>query len=357
MQKINVAIAGATGMVGQRFISLLNNHPYFRIARLIGSERSFGRRYKEICHWLLQDSLPKEAGEMVVEEASQLGDSPSTGIEIVFSALPAEVAKELEPFFAKGGYTVFSNASSYRMEEDVPLVVTEINASHMGLARVQQRNRGWRGSIITNPNCSTIIMSLALKPIHDAFGIEGVIVSTMQATSGAGYPGVASADIIDNVLPFIPKEEEKMESETQKILGSFIQGEGKIQKASFPVSASCQRVSTLDGHLEDVHVSLRSAASLATIQSALEQFGSSYSNLPTAPRETIIVTSDPLRPQPRLDRDAGKGMSITVGRIREDSVLKNGIKMTILGHNAIRGAAGQSVLNAEWWVCQTHNFL
>jgi aspartate-semialdehyde dehydrogenase len=288
-----------------------------------------------------------ESRELVLRESGEFGEAREEGIEIIFSALPSDIAKEVEPMFAKKGYMVFSNASAYRMDDDVPLVVTEINASHMELVARQQKIRGWSGGIITNPNCSTIILSLALKPIYDAFGIESVIVSTTQAVSGAGYPGVASLDIIDNVIPFIEKEEEKMQSEARKILGDF--SEGAVTRASFPISASCHRVATLDGHLLDMHISLHNPSDVDTIQKELIRFGKSFSHLPTAPKDTFIVTSDPFRPQPRLDRDSGRGMSITVGRIRKDTVLKNGVKMTVLGHNAIRGAAGQSILNAEWW--------
>ena len=346
--KKNVAILGATGMVGQRFVSLLQNHPFFCISGLVGSERSRGKRYAEICRWLLKDQLPSETGALELRGSGEFGEAREEDIEIIFSALPSDIAKEVEPIFAKKGYIIFSNASAYRMDDDVPLVVAEINASHMELVEYQRERRGWIGGIITNPNCSTIIMSLVLKPIYDAFGIESVIVSTMQAASGAGYPGLASIDIIDNVIPFIEKEEEKMHNEGRKILGDFL--DGIVKNASFPISASCQRVATLDGHLLDIHISLHNPSDIDTIQKVLTQFGKSCSHLPTAPKETIIVTSDPLRPQPRLDRDAGRGMSITVGRIRKDNVLKNGVKLTVLGHNAIRGAAGQSILNAEWWV-------
>lgn len=338
--KIGVAILGATGTVGQRFVSLLENHPFFEIKALLASVRSAGKSYKEATNWILTTPMQKTVENVVVRDASTIGESDAEGIEVVFSALPADEARNLEPRYAQGGYKVFSNASAFRMEHDVPLVVTEINAHHMKLVHAQQKNRGWKGFIVTNPNCTTIILALALKPLFDAFGIRSVVVSTMQALSGAGYPGVASLDIIDNVLPFISKEEEKVESEPLKILG-----------ARFPISASCQRVPTLEGHLEDAHISLeRIPSSFDEIKRVLHEFGSPCQELPSSPARTLVLTDDPMRPQPKLDRMNGSGMSVTIGRIRRDPVLENGIKMTILGHNTIRGAAGQSILNAEWWV-------
>ncbi len=324
-------------MVGQRFIEMLARHPYFNLKVLLASKDLVGKTYGQVCNWFISREMPKEVRPMLIKEARP-GAIVDDEVEIIFSALPADVAKDLEPKFASAGYKVFSNASAFRMEKDVPLLIAEINSDHLELLKAQQQVRGWPGFIVTNPNCSTIVMALVLKPLFDVFGIREVIVSTMQAVSGAGYPGVASLDIIDNVLPYIKEEEEKMEKEPLKILD-----------ADFKISASCHRVATTDGHLEDLHISLAKPASIEEIKKVLAGFGLNLKKLPTSPEKTIIVTEDPLRPQPKLDRLAGKGMSVTVGRIRKDPVLENGVKMNILGHNTIRGAAGQSILNAEFW--------
>ena len=354
-KNINIAILGATGMVGQRFVSMLAFHPYFKIKALLASENSDGRLYSEACNWLVSPKIPEAVKSMIVKKTSPeslIGED----VEIVFSALPSEIAKEVEPKFAGAGIGVFSNASSFRMEEDVPLVVAEINADHMELVKVQQANRGWKGFIVTNPNCTTIMMCLPLKALDDGFGVKKVIVSTMQAVSGAGYPGVASLDIVDNVLPYISGEEEKVELEPLKILGTWNMEHGTIDNADIKISASCQRVPVIDGHLEDLHIGLKKPASIDEIKKALYDFGLKFKKLPTYPERLIIVSDDPLRPQPKLDRDSGHGMSITVGRIRKDPVLENGVKMSVLGHNTIRGAAGQSILNAEAWVEDSAKF-
>ena len=348
MQKTNIAILGATGMVGQRFVEMLSNHPYFRIAALLASEGSAGKPYSQAANWLISQEMPRSVKSMIVKKTWPEFIA-NDDIEIVFSALPSNIARNAEPQFAKAGFKVFSNASAFRWDDDVPLVVAEINAPHMDLVKIQQKQRNWQGFIITNPNCSTIIMALVLKPLYDAFGIKQVIASTMQAVSGAGYPGVASLDIVDNVLPYIAGEEEKVEKETVKILGTHNMEHGTVQNTDIKISASCQRVCTVDGHLLDLHISLGRAARVDEIKKVLYDFGSKKLNLPTAPAKTLIITDDLLRPQPKLDRNAGGGMSITIGRIRQDPVLENGVKMTILGHNTIRGAAGQSILNAEWW--------
>jgi aspartate-semialdehyde dehydrogenase len=335
--KINVAILGATGAVGQRFVEMLVGHPYFNIKTLLDRKELAGQPYGQVCHWFISGKMPESVSSMVLKPAepeSLVEDE----VEIVFSAIPAEIAKILEPKFAYSGYKVFSKASAFRLEEDVPLLMAEINPHALKLIKIQQKKRGWPGFISTDPNCSTIILSLVLKPLLEAFGINQVIVSTMQAVSGAGYPGVPSLDIIDNVIPYIKREEEKLESETLKIL-----------EADFKISASCHRVATTDGHLEDLHLSLKRKASLEEIKKVLADFGKDFKRLPTSPEKLLIVTDDPFRPQPKLDRLAGKGMSITIGRIRDDPALENGVKMNILGHNTIRGAAGQSILNAEFW--------
>ncbi len=335
--RVNVAILGATGAVGQRFIEMLAEHPYFNLKALMAQKEFSGKPYGQVCNWFISGKMPQSVSSMVVKTAepeSLINDE----VEIVFSAIPADIARSLEPKFALAGYKIFSKASAFRMEKDVPLLLAEINPNHLELLKVQQKSRGWSGFIATDPNCSAIIMTLVLKPLLDAFGINEVIVSTMQAVSGAGYPGVPSLDIIDNVLPHIKDEEDKLEKEPLKILD-----------ADFKISASCHRVATTDGHLEDLHISLGRPAPISEIKEALNDFGKSLKKLPSSPEKLIIVTDDPLRPQPKLDRLAGKGMSITVGRIRRDPVLENGVKMNILGHNTIRGAAGQSILNAEFW--------
>jgi len=337
VKKINVAILGATGMVGQRFIEMLDEHPYFNPKVLMASKDLSARPYSEICNWFISREMPESIRSLLVKEA-KLESLFNEEVEIIFSAVPADVAKKLEPLFASAGYKVFSNASAFRMEKDVPLLIREVNPRDLELIENQQENRGWKGFIVTNPNCTTIILTLVLKPLLDAFGIKEVIVSTMQAVSGAGYPGVPSLDIIDNVLPYIREEEEKVESEPLKILD-----------ADFKISASCHRVATSDGHLEDLHISLKKPVSLDEIKKVLTNFGENFRKLPSSPEKLLIVTDDPRRPQPKLDRLAGKGMSVTVGRIRDDPVLENGVKMNILGHNTIRGAAGQSILNAELW--------
>ena len=340
MQKINVAILGATGTVGQRFIEMLIDHPFFNIKTLLASDNSAGKTYAEACNWLVSPTMPEQVKSQVLKKctADEIKDDD---IEIVFSALPGSIAQTAEPEFAQAGYKVFSNASTFRMTEDVPLAITEVNAQSMvDLTKKQQQDRNWPGFIVTNPNCSTIVLALPLKAIYDQFGINSVIATTMQAISGSGYPGVPSLDILDNILPYIPKEDEKVETEPLKILD-----------AEFPISATCNRVPTIDGHFETLSISLGKNASVEEVKECLENFAKDkYSNLPTGLAQPIVVSDDPFRPQVRLDRNTGKGMAIIVGRIRKCNVLENGIRMTILGHNTVRGAAGQSILNAEWFV-------
>lgn len=336
---LNVAVLGATGLVGQRFVQLLSEHRWFRLAAVAASPRSVGRRYAEAASWRVGAPLPEEVAgmEVVPADPGVMGD-----VDVVFSALPAAVADRVEVEFARAGFVVLSNASAHRMDPDVPILNPEVNPDHVALIDEQRRKRGWDGAIVTNPNCTTAILTLSLKPLQDAFGIRRVIVSTMQALSGAGYPGVASLDIVDNVIPFIAKEEEKVQAEALKVLGT---PEGP---ATLRVSASCHRVSTVDGHLEAVFVELEQPADPADAARAMEGFVGEPQRLglPTAPARPVIVRREPDRPQPRLDRMAGRGMSVVVGRIREDPVV-GGVKYVVLGHNTIRGAAGCSVLGAE----------
>jgi len=336
--RIKAGVLGATGAVGQRFIQLLAEHPWFELSALTASERSVGKKYGEIARWRLDVPLPDKVKELKV-----LPTSPEkVDADVVFSALPANIAKDVEPKFAKAGFVVASNASAYRMEDDVPLMIPEVNPDHLGLVEVQKKDRHWDGCIITNPNCSVIAMALTLKPLMK-FGIKSVHVATMQAISGAGYEGVPSMAILDNVIPYIAQEEEKMETEAQKILGEF---DGfKVKNADFAVSASCNRVPVMDGHTEAIWVMMRERPTIEEVKEVFAGFKcDEVKGLPTAPEKPIIVHDAEDRPQPRLDRNAGKGMSVSVGRIREYA---DGVKYIAMGHNTIRGAAGASVLNAE----------
>jgi aspartate-semialdehyde dehydrogenase len=340
MKKIKVGILGATGMVGQRFVQLLAEHPWFEIAALTASERSVGIPYGEACHWVVSGDVPAIAKEMVVQESK-----PGLACRLVFSAMPAQVAGPIEEEFASAGYAVSSNSRNHRMDPDVPLLVPEVNPDHLALIETQRRRRGWKGFIVTNPNCCAAPLVLALKPLWDRFGITTLNVVTMQALSGAGYPGVPSLDILDNVIPYIGGEEGKVESEPLKLLGRL---EGKvIEEAEMIISAQCNRVATREGHLEAVSVKLRREASREEVVQALRDFRGPLQGmgLPSAPERPIMVREENDRPQPRLDRDEGKGMSVVVGRVRECPVLD--YKFLVLGHNTIRGAAGAAILNAE----------
>lgn len=341
MSKLRVGILGATGVVGQRFIQLLEAHPQFEVTALAASDRSQGKRYADACSWRLPGQMPDHVKNIVVQPPA-----PPLDCDFVFSSLPGEVAEAAEESFARSGYAVISNSSSHRMDADVPLLIPEVNPEHLDLIDSQQTARGYdRGFIVTNPNCSTIVIALALAPLHRKFGVASCVATTMQAISGAGYPGVASLDIADNVLPFIGGEEEKIESETIKILGRFNQG--VIDEADTLVSAQCHRVNVIDGHLAAMRVKLSQKASLEQVREALGSFTSLPQELKlhSAPAVPIIVRDEVDRPQPRLDRDAGEGMSVTVGRIAPDNVLD--YRFVALGHNTIRGAAGAAILNAE----------
>lgn len=334
--KIPVAVLGATGSVGQRFIELLSNHPWFAISAIAASERSVGKKYREAVNWLMPSNLPKEIGEMEV-----VACDPGIPGKIAFSALDAAVAGEIETRFAEAGWTVVSNARNHRMQPDVPLLVPEINIDHLKLLDMQKH----QGKIITNPNCSTIGLALALKPLYDQFGLEAVHVVTMQAVSGAGYPGISSLDIMDNVIPFINGEEQKMESEPLKILGTFC--DGRIQNASFGISAQCNRVAVVDGHMECVSVKLKRKASPVDLVAAWNSFTSEAQrlNLPLAPVQPIYYFEEPHFPQPKLHRNLDKGMAVAIGRLRPCPLFD--FKFTILSHNTIRGAAGGALLCAE----------
>ena len=341
MVKVKVGILGATGAVGQRFVQLLADHPWFEVAALGASDRSAGVRYSER-RWVLQPDMPVAVRDMEL----RLGEPDNfRDCQVIFSATPNDVAARVESEFAAAGYYVFTNAGPHRMDADVPLMITDVNPEHAPLIRVQQRQRGWSGFIVANANCTATHLTSALKPLHDAFGLEKVFVVSMQAVSGAGYPGVSTMDITDNVIPYIGNEEPKLEEEPRKMLGR-LNGDG-IEHANFIMSAHCNRVHVLDGHMECVSVALRRKA---TPEEAVEVFRSYRSlpqemGLPSAPDPCIVVRDEPDRPQTRLDRMAGNGMATVVGRIRRDPILD--LKFVALGHNTIRGAAGGSVLNAE----------
>jgi aspartate-semialdehyde dehydrogenase len=343
MERRNVGILGATGMVGQRFIQLLGNHPWFNITWLAASDRSAGKTYGEACRWKLDTPLPKHIAEMVVQPNTPEGGSGELP-KIIFAALDADIARELEPKFAAAGCAVISNSSAFRMTEDVPLVVPEVNADHLDLIAAQSWRRETGGYIVTNPNCSAIGLVLALKPLEERFGIESLFVSTMQAVSGAGYPGVPSLDILGNVVPFIKNEEEKLQEEVGKLLGRF-NGSG-IEFLDAKVSAHCNRVAVEDGHTECVSIKFKKPASREEILAAWAEFAPLTAlHLPTAPEQPVEFDGAPDRPQPRLDRMRGAGMTATVGRLRPCSLLD--WKFVVLSHNTIRGAAGAAVLNAE----------
>lgn len=346
MDQIKVGILGATGAAGQRFIQLLDDHPWFEISALAASETSAGNTYTDACTWRLSADMPE-----AVRGVEVLPVEPGFEADIVFSALPSSVAGPVEEVFAEAGYIVCTNASPHRMAPDVPLLIPEVNPQHLGLISHQQQQRGWdKGYIIANPNCSTIHLVLALKPLYDAFGVERVMATTMQALSGAGYPGVPSLDIVDNVIPYISGEEDKLETEPRKLLGHFNGRE--IEPADIAISAQTNRVQTIDGHLEAVSVDLAREASVEDAIAVLREFRAEPQQLelPSAPQHPVVVRLELDRPQPRLDRMTERGMASVVGRVRECSIFD--IKFLVLGHNTIRGAAGASILNAELLVAK-----
>ncbi len=339
-EKIAVGILGATGVVGQRFIQMLEHHPWFEVAWLAASDRSAGQAYDEAARWRLKTPIPARVRNMKVSNAG-----PEGAPRVIFAALDAGIARELEPQFAAAGCAVVSNSSAFRMQEDVPLVIPEVNADHLSLIEHQSWRKQSGGYIVTNPNCSAIGLVIALAPLHQKFGIESLFVTTMQAVSGAGYPGVASLDILGNVIPYIAKEEEKMEEETRKLLGRV--KATHVELADFPMTAHCNRVAVEDGHTESVSIKLKKKATAEEIIAALTEFRSTPQELklPLAPEQPVVYDAAPDRPQPRFDVDRGKGMTVSVGRLRPCGVLD--WKFTVLSHNTIRGAAGAALLNAE----------
>jgi aspartate-semialdehyde dehydrogenase len=340
MKKIPVGILGATGVVGQRFIQMLEHHPWFEVAWLAASDRSEGKVYAEAARWRLKTAIPADVAKMQVSPAT-----PDGAPKVIFAALDSAIAAELEPRFADAGCAVVSNSSALRMQEDVPLVIPEVNAGHIKLIEIQ----GWRkksgGYVVTNPNCSAIGLVLALAPIHQRFGLDTVMAVTMQAISGAGYPGVASLDILGNVIPFIKNEEEKMEEETKKLLGQ-VNG-SKVIPGGFAMSAQCNRVAVEDGHTESISIRLKKKAKPEEIIESWKAYRAEPQELklPSAPERPVVYLEANDRPQPRFDIDMGSGMTTVVGRLRPCGVLD--WKFTVLSHNTIRGAAGAALLNAE----------
>ena len=337
MRVIEVGVLGATGVVGQQFVSRLAGHPWFRPTWLAASERSEGKAYKSVAPWRLASPVPDALAAQVVEPCV-----PGRGPRVVFSGLDASVAGEIEGAFAAAGHIVVSNARNYRMDPLVPLLIPEVNADHLALLAEQRAQKGWTGAIVTNPNCSTIVLALALAPLK-RFDIRAVVVSTMQAVSGAGYPGVPSLDILGNVVPFIGGEEEKMQTETRKILGE----DGGRRPHPVVISAHTSRVPVIDGHTMTVSADLGGKPSPEDVVEALRMFKGRPQelDLPSAPQPAIVVMDEPNRPQPRLDADLGAGMAVSVGRVRPCPVLHT--RLVALGHNTVRGAAGAAVLNAE----------
>ena len=339
-QRIPCAVLGATGNVGQRFIQLLDRNPWFRPAELVASERSSGRPYADAADWRVDAEMPESVRDLTVLSYDDDLQSP-----VVFSALPGEVAGDIEQRMARQGHAVLTNTSTHRMEPDVPLMIAEVNPDHAAAIAYQQARRDWSGFIVANANCSAIHLTLALKPVQAAFGLEAVMVTTLQAVSGAGYPGVPSMDMIDNVVPYIGSEEEKLETEPRKMLGQF--RDGTFVDADFVLSTTCTRVPVRDGHTESVNMRLRMPASPEDVIDAMSRFQGApqLMDLPSAPKRPIVVRREMNRPQPVLDRETERGMASVVGRVRVCPLM--GIKFVVLGHNTLRGAAGASVLNAE----------
>ncbi len=352
MKKKKVAVIGATGVAGQQFLASLSGHPFFEVTALAASERSAGKPLKDAItdangafRWYCQEPLDPAFAKIQVEDASKLDASK---LDVVFTAVESDAAKELESRYAKTT-PVVSTASAFRHEEDVPIFIPGVNLDHDKLIAVQKKNRGWKGFVTPVPNCTTMGLAMTLKPLYDAFGILQVLMTSLQACSGAGRsPGVIGLDILDNVIPYIPKEEEKVEKETQKILGAIV--DGKVAPAPFPVSATCTRVPVLEGHTEAVYVSLRKHATVDEVKKVMRDYGKDFVKMkfPSCPPRLIEVSDDPFRPQPRLDRDREGGMATSVGRVRADHALPNGVKYMLVSHNTKMGAAKGGMLVAEY---------
>jgi aspartate-semialdehyde dehydrogenase len=352
MSKVPVGVVGAAGLAGQQFLSALARHPGFSVVRVAGSQRSAGKSLAEALRdergasrWCAEGEPPESLLGLTVEDAAHFDPR---GLAVVFSAVESDAARELEARFAQD-VPVVSTASAYRYESDIPIFLPGVNFGHAPLLRVQQQRRNWKGFITPIPNCTTTGLAISLKPLHDAFGISRVLMTSLQSCSGAGRsPGVIGLDIIDNVIPFIPKEEEKVERETQKILGTLSGDE--IAPLALPVSATCTRVPVLEGHTEAVYVSLKKRATPAEAIEVMRSFGQDLQGLglPSLPEKLIVVREDPYRPQPRLDRDTFGGLATVVGRVREDPALENGLKYVLVSHNTKMGAAKGAILVAEY---------
>ena len=345
VSKIPVAILAATGSVGQRFVQLLDGHPWFQVAAITGSGQREGEKYRNTTKWILPDPMPEWVEDMIIQPS----DPAVLSVPLVFSALPSSHAERIEPLFARAGVLVCSNAGAFRTAPDVPILLPEINAGHLDLLHPQQARMGWTGAIITNPNCTSTGMTIVLKALSEAFGVNKVFATSLQALSGAGYPGVASLDILDNVIPYIGDEEEKLEWEPRKMLGSV--QDGTLHLAPIQISAHTNRVAVSDGHTVCMSIGLENPPPINMLLDAVRDRLKSYQaqpaarELPSTPRPVIVVRDEPDRPQPRLDRMTGGGMTTVVGRLRHDSILD--LRLVVLSHNTIRGAAGGSIYNAE----------
>jgi aspartate-semialdehyde dehydrogenase len=344
-KRIAVGVLAATGSVGQRFVQLLADHPWFEVVAVTGSERTAGRPYGEGVNWVIPGDPPASVAGLIVQETK-----PGLDVPVLFSALPTKKAREMEPIFAEAGYVVITNASAYRMPEDIPLLIPEINPDHTQIIAAQQAKRNWSGFIVASPNCSTTSAVLPMKVFQDAFGLEAAIMTTMQAISGAGYPGVSSLAILDNVIPYIGGEDEKLEAEPKKLLGSV--DNGAIRMADIHLSAQANRVPVIDGHLASVSVKLSRSASPAEAIEALESWQppAICAQLPTSPERPLIYRHENDRPQPKLDRDSEDGLAWSVGKVRDCDVLD--LRYLSITHNTLRGAASGSILNAELLVIQ-----
>ncbi|HJZ85940.1 MAG TPA: aspartate-semialdehyde dehydrogenase [Polyangia bacterium] len=352
MSRIPVCVVGATGLAGQQFLAALADHPLFQVARLAASERSAGKRYGDAIRdssgasrWYVSEPLPRAFAELPVEDAAQLDPE---GLGAAFCAVESDAAREIEPRLAEK-VPVLSTASAFRYDDDVPVFIPGVNMAHAPLIDVQRKRRGWKGFITPGPNCTTTGLAMSLAPLHQAYGVRSVLMTSLQSVSGAGRsPGVMGLDIIDNVVPYIAKEEDKVQRETQKILGR-LHGHA-IEPAAFPISATCTRVPVLEGHTEAVFVSLARAASIDQVKASLREWGAEFLalGLPSAPRRLIVVHDDPFRPQPRLDRDAEQGMATSVGRLRLDPALEHGLKYVLVSHNTKMGAARGAILVGEY---------
>lgn len=352
MKKFNCAVLGATGVAGQQFMEAMRSHPWFEIIGLYASEKSAGKKYNDACVWHEQNEIEPNIASIVVKDVAKI-EADLKDYDIIFSALPGEIAREIEEKCAKEK-PVVSTTSAFRYDKDVPICIPEINYIHLSLIERQKKERGWKGFVVPGPNCTTVGLAISLKPIYDEFGIKNVFMTSLQALSGAGYPGVASLDIIDNVVPYIAKEEEKVQQETVKILGMLEIQKNEIRNASFGVSCTCTRVNVYDGHTETVFVETEKKCSPEDYKIAIthfnEKFRKEFGDLPSAPKESIVIKEEENRPQPRKDRNINNGMSVVVGRIRSDSVFENGLKYVVLSHNTKKGAARGEILVTEYLV-------